>query len=61
MNNYPKTIPEKAAFFAAKKAEMQATPMLMSVEETPASIRKSTVTAKLAELNARNAAKSNPQ
>lgn len=62
MNKYPKTIPEKAAYFAAKKAEMAAipTPMLMSVEETPASMRKARVEAKLAELNAKSEATANP-
>lgn len=58
MKTYPKTPAEKKAFWDAKKAE--ATPMLLSSEETPESIRKARVEAKLAELNARDAAKSNP-
>jgi hypothetical protein len=57
MITYPITIAEKKAYWAAKKAELDATPVLMSSEETPASIRKARVQAKLAELDA---ARSNP-
>jgi hypothetical protein len=62
MINYPKTQEEKAAFFAALKNQSSSTPMLMamSVEETPRSINKARIQAKLDELNARDAAKANP-
>jgi hypothetical protein len=63
--NYPTTHAEKKAFWAAKKAEMEAaaaTPVVMTASvETPESIRKARVEAKLAELNAKDAAKSNHQ
>ena len=62
MRNYPKTQEEKIALLAALKNQSSSTPMLMtmSVEETPRSINKARVQTKLDELNARDAAKSNP-
>ena len=61
MQTYPKTLQEISALYETIRAEVTPTPMLMSVEETPESIRKARVEAKLDELNARDAAKSNPQ
>ncbi len=62
MRNYPKTQEEKIALFAALKNQSSSEPtmMTMSVEETPRSINKARIQAKLDELNARDAAKSNP-